>query len=192
MSRRTSEVTSVGRLVGRLIRRFRRSKGGTAAIEFAFIMPLLAALTFGLIETAMAMLEFNRAGEATRRAMRAAIINDPIGTLDNLTTSDVVCSSSGGGVTCTGGSVAAAATFTAIVASMQVILPTIQAGNVRVTYRISGIDDAATPGVVTPTVSISVVGLTHTFLVIGAFPGMPSEITFPAFTTSALAPSVVL
>jgi len=39
--------------VGGVLRRFRRSRGGSAAVEFALVAPLFFALLFAIIETAM-------------------------------------------------------------------------------------------------------------------------------------------
>lgn len=185
MNRHTSAARRRG-----ILRRFTRSTGGTAAIEFAFILPIVLLLTVGLLEFAVVLFDYHRAGEATRRAIRQALINPPIATLDNIATTDIVCDG-GGSIVCTGGTVesTADATFSTILSAMQAIFPDIQSANVRITYSASGLDGPLTPGIVTPIVTISVRNLTHAYIVLGIIPGMPSSMTFPSFTTSALGPS---
>ena len=39
--------------VGKLFRRFRRNRGGSAAVEFALVAPIFFALLFAIIESAM-------------------------------------------------------------------------------------------------------------------------------------------
>ena len=39
--------------VGNILRRFRRNRGGSAAIEFALVAPVFFALLFAIIETAV-------------------------------------------------------------------------------------------------------------------------------------------
>ncbi len=173
-----------------ILRRFTRSTGGTAAIEFAFILPIVLLLTVGLLEFAIVLFDYHRAGEATRRAIRQALINPPIATLDNIATTDIVCDG-GETIVCTGGTVESTAntTLNTIIGVMQAIFPDIQKANVRITYSASGLDGPSTPGIVTPIVTISVRNLTHAYIVLGIIPGMPSSMTFPSFTTSALGPS---
>ncbi len=186
MSRHTSAARRRG-----FLQRFRRSSDGTAAIEFAFILPIVIMFTAGLLEFSLVLFDYHRAGEATRRAIRQALIADPLATLDNIATTDIVCDG-GASLICTGGAVESGATtsFNTILNAMQAIFPDIQSANLRITYSASGLDSAATPGIVTPIVTVSVINLTHNYIVLGVIPGMPASMTFPNFTTSALGTSV--
>lgn len=174
---------------GGILGRLRRDRSGAAAVEFAFILPALLMLTAGLIEFSMVLYDFHRAGEATRRAIRAALINPPLAELDNVAATSIVCTSGG----CTGAAATGdmATSFAAIVAAMQTINPDIANTNVVVAYSASGLDDVATPGVVTPVVTVSVTGLTYTYIMTGFIPGLPTTFSFPDFSTSALGPSEV-
>ena len=46
--------------------------------------------------------------------------------------------------------------------------------------------------VVTALVTVSLTGVTHTFVALGIIPGLPSSMTFPAFSTSALRATEVI
>ncbi len=175
----------------RASRRFARGVRGSVAIEFAFILPLLLIFTIGVIEFGLILFDFHRASEATRRALRLALINPPISAaLNNLTSGPIVCNGGSSGVSCSPGSTTATAdaTFNAIVASMQGVFPTIQATNVQITYSDSGLDAGLPPGLVTPLVTVRLTNLTHPFIVLNVF-GLPADFTFPGFSTSAVGPT---
>ncbi len=123
MSRHTSATER-----GRLLRRFTRRDDGAVAIEFAFIVPALVLFTIGILEFGLILFDFHRAGEATRRASRLALIQTPLAVLDTLGTTDLACTAtSGGNVTCTNGTQDGAAdtNFAAMLAAMQAIFPDI-------------------------------------------------------------------
>ena len=63
---------------------FRLARDGATAIEFAFILPALVVFTVGLIEMALILFDYHRAGEATRQAVRAFEIGPAITSFANL------------------------------------------------------------------------------------------------------------
>ena len=78
------------------------------------------------------------------------------------------------------------ANFAAMITAMQAIFPDIGNTNVQVGYVASGIDSATNTNIVTALVTVSLTGVTHSFVVLDFVPGVPSSITYPAFSTSAL------
>jgi len=165
------------------------------AIEFAFIFPALIAFTIGILEFGLILFDFHRAGEATRRAGRLAIIQEPLGSMDSLRSASFSCTATSGPVVaCTTVTVDGDAdtNFGAMLTAMQAVFPDIAAANVQVGYAASGIDAAATPELVTALVTVSLTGVTHTFVALGIIPGAPSSMTYPAFSTSALRATEVI
>ena len=174
---------------GRFLRRFFRRDDGAVAIEFAFIVPVLILFTVGILEFGLILFDYHRAGEATRRASRLVLIQDPLATLDTLRTTDLSCTANAGGtVSCTGSTDNgdSDANFAAMIAAMQAVFSDIGNTNVQVGYAASGIDAAANTGIVTALVTVSLTGVSHTFLALGIVPGVPSSMILPTFSTSAL------
>jgi len=127
---------------------------------------------------------------ATRRGARTASIVTSVADLSSLAPGGpVVCTSGGGGVTCSGAAVADAVSFTTVVDDMRGIHPDIAAANVRITYSFTGLGDATTPGGIIPMATVELTGLTHGFLMLSALPGLPDSTTLPALSTSYLATS---
>ncbi len=192
MSKPTSEAeTRRRRRPGRGLARLARARRGAAAVEFAFIVPLVIVFTVGLLEFGLILFEHHRAGEATRRGLRTALLNPPLASLANLDNGPVTCEAGGGNLACDGGALepGAETTFEAMVETMTAIMPDVAAANVRITYTESGLDGPAKPGVVTPVVSVALQNVTHTFFALSIIPGFPAEMTFPEFSSSALGPS---
>ncbi len=159
---------------------FARGRRGAVAVEFAFILPVLLVLTMGLIEVSLLVFDYHRAGEAMRQAVRAIEIGPAI-------TSYAILP-----VSCPGGGVCDVARFNAVLADIQAVIPDFGPDNLQITYSASGLDDAATPGVVTPFVTVSVVNLQHDLLILNSLvPGLPASITFPPFSTTRLVQSVI-
>lgn len=160
---------------------------GESVIGFALVAPILILLSLGILEFALVIFDYHRAGEATRRAARLAAINAPIANVSGFSAgSSIECGSSGGTVSCAGAAVANAGVFDTIVGGVQAVLPGVTAANLVVRYSDSGIGDPTTPGGIIPLVSVRLNGVEHPFLFIGGFPGMPSAVTFPPFVTNQL------
>lgn len=180
----------------RLLRRFWRHARGVVAIEFAFLVPALVLFTMGAIEFGLILFDYQRAGEATRRAVRDLVINPPLAALDTLANDGtVVCTGSGGSVSCTGGAVQgdASTTFTLLYDKMQDIFSDIEPQNVSITYSATaGIDKATNPGVVTPVVTLSLTGMRHEFLMLQVIPGLPDGFDLPSFASSRISSTQAL
>jgi Flp pilus assembly protein TadG len=178
----------------RLIRRLIGDRRAAAAVEFAFVAPLLIGFTGAIFEVIFIAYDFNLASEATRRGLRTALVQDPVGAIINVNTTPVVCGKSGSAVSCTGGSPTSSASggFNAVLAGMQAIKTDIAASNVQISYSTSGLDDPVTaPGVVTPLITVKLIGLTYSFRLLTLIPGAPTTFQFPAFTSAAVGPSSV-
>ncbi len=174
---------------GRFLRRFARRDDGAVAIEFAFIVPALIIFTVGILEFGLILFDYHRASEATRRASRLALIQTPLAVLNTLRTTDLDCTAtSGGTVSCTGSTEDGDAdtNFAAMITAMQAVFADIGNTNVQVGYVASGIDDVDNAEVVTALVTVNLSGITHGLIVLDILPGVPSSITLPAFSTSAL------
>ncbi len=72
------------------------------------------------------------------------------------------------------------------ITAMQAVFPELTNTNVQVGYVASGIDDVDNAEVVTALVTVNLSGITHGLIVLDILPGVPSSITLPAFSTSAL------
>lgn len=170
------------------LRRFGGDEGGEAMIGFALVLPMLVLLTIGTLEFMLSVFDYHRAGEATRRGARAAAIADIMVGQDALAAAGTVtCASNGTAVTCGGAGALAPVTFTAVVADMQAILPTLTAANVEVVYGLSGLGDITTPGGLIPMVTVRLKSLRHEYLMVSGLPGLGSGFTFPPLATSRVA-----
>jgi hypothetical protein len=169
------------------IKRFLRpgdGERGSALVEFGFIAPMLVLITFAILEFSLVLFEQHRANEATRRGARQAVIGAAIADLSTLAPGvNVTCTSAGGTVDCGGITVTSTATFDTILADMQAILPDITPEHVNIVYSDSGLG-AIDSGGIKPFVTVSLIDYRHTFIALGALPGMPSEITLPDFAAT--------
>ncbi|NQV54794.1 MAG: pilus assembly protein [Rhodospirillales bacterium] len=160
---------------------------GEAIISFAILLPMLLMVSLGTLEFALIAFDYHRAGEATRRAARIAVVKDPIiAPVDFAVGQSSTCTGAGAAVSCSGGAVGTAATFTQIVTSMQAILPSVTAENVQVVYRDSGLGDPTLPGGIIPLVTVRIINLQQQFHMISGIMGMPNSFTFPSFETSQM------
>ena len=174
---------------GRFLRRFARRDDGAVAIEFALILPALLVFTIGVLEFGLILFDYHRASEATRRGSRLSLIQTPLGSMNSLRTNSFFCSAnSGGAVSCTGSTADgdAVTNFGAMKNAMTAVFPDITNNNIQIDYVASGIDDVDNPEVVTALVTVTLTGVTHPLIVLDILPGVPSTITLPAFSTSAL------
>ena len=157
-----------------------------SAAEFGLVLPLLLALLFGIIDAGRFMWEYNRAEKATQAGARMAVVTDVVaggiastsfvgqtvgGT--TLTQGDRIPAAALGTVTCDSTNCACgscitgipgtynSAAFTAIVQRMQYMFPEIQASNVIVEYRGSGLGFAGDPNgsEISPLVTVKLTGV---------------------------------
>ncbi len=162
-----------------------RAESGESILSFAILFPILLGISLAILEFSLVILDYNRAGEATRRAARIAAIQAPIGDLENVETGDVTCSANSGTTFCTGGTLSSAATFDSVVQAMQSVLPAIAPDNVQVVYSNSGIGEEESGGI-KPFVSVNLVNLQRPFMFLHVIAGVPAQITFPSFSTTQM------
>lgn len=184
-----------------ILHRFLRDTGGAFIVEFAITFPVLVVLSFGLMEFALLAFDYQRAAEASRRAVRFAIINPSIPNTANLldiadpsNPPTIVCISTAGTVSCIGGSpsddtktngvIEADVRFQALLAQMQSAYPPIQEENLRISYTSSDVGTATTAGGILPLVTIEILNLEYKFLM-GSLVGIES-IILPDFKTTVL------
>ncbi len=186
-----------GRLICAL-NRFVRDAGGAFQIEFAITMPVLILLSLGLLEFSLVSFEFQKASEATRRAVRFVILGNDIPNTANLLDVDsavvITCTSTGGEVSCDNASPAGTASggtyptanenFQAMFDQMVAIKTDLTEEHVIITYESTKVGDVDNAGGVIPLVTVTITGLEHTF-VTGNVLGF-STMEFPDFKTSIL------
>jgi Flp pilus assembly protein TadG len=148
----------------KVLARLIRNISAASAAEFALVLPLLLIFLFGIIDAGRFAWEYNKAEKATQIGARFAAVTDPVApniynydfTATGLNAGDPIPASSLGTITCTSTSCTCAGTcpismgaptgaWTQLVARMRQIDPTIQATNIRVEYRGSGVGFAGDP-----------------------------------------------
>ena len=182
-----------------------KDNSAASAAEFGLVLPLLTLLLFSVIDAGRFMWEYNRAEKATQAGARMAVVTNVVSQglitpnyvgVNGLTQGDRIPASALGKVTCTGGACTCTPTcptgvpgtfntaaFDAIVQRMKYMAPTIQASNVVVEYRGSGLGFAGDPDTlrpqISPLVTVRLTGMTFrplAFLTFAAFP-MPDFAT---------------
>jgi len=177
--------------VSNLLRRLRNRNDGAAMVEFSIVVGLLLTLTSGLVEFGMIFHQWNSASKAAQLGARLAAVSSPVASdLSNLTGMESgalpgdpfpfferICS--GATTSCGGGSYDGAAMNTLVFGrgdaacqtvgtdnfpGMCDVFPRIQASNVIVTYRHTGLGFAGRPGGPVPTVTVELTGLTFDFV----------------------------
>ncbi|MDH5748922.1 MAG: pilus assembly protein [Rhodospirillales bacterium] len=152
------------------------------AVEFALLFPIVVFFVLSLFEFGLIIYEYHLISEATRRGARNLVVNDslnsPVTALTNIESTDATCTGSG----------CDAAPFALLLADMQGILPDLAASNVTVTYSNTGLTGGS---LVTPRVTVEVVGYQHSSTIYGAVLGNSSSnktftFTYPSFSTSRI------
>lgn len=154
-----------------LLRAFVADNRGASAVEFVLVVPVLALFVFGAIDVGFFALRLNFAEKAVQAGVRYAAVTDPVASglatqdytgatvgTTTLTAGDVIPAGALGLVQCDNSTCTCptapcitsltrnATAFSNIVARMQVYDPTVQAANVLVEYRGSGLGYAGDPG----------------------------------------------
>lgn len=186
----------------------RLDRSGSTAAEFALVLPLLLVMIFAIIDGGRFLWETNRAEKATQMGARLAVVTVPVSSglaaqdyigVGGLTQGDIIPASALGNITCTrsscncsGACPTNAATadpdaFDRIVQRMQVIKQDIQAGDVTVSYKGSGLGYAGNPyGMdISPIVTVAVTGSQFTPITTMIF-GAPS-FSLPTIRTTLTA-----
>jgi len=159
--------------------RFARCAGGASAAEFALILPIFLLFFVGLIDAGRFLYEVNRGEKATQTGARMAVVTSPVaaqlatqsyvGTTIGgvtLTQGDRIPASALGTITCSNVTCSSfgydSAAFSGLLTRMQQIMPRIQASNLRVEYRGSGLGYAGNPNGmdISPLVTVRLTGLT--------------------------------
>ena len=190
------------------MRPFRLDQRGASAAEFALVLPLLILFLLGMVDAARFLWESNKLEKATQMGARLAVVTTPVSTgmasadyvgIGGLTQGDIIPASAIGTITCqrtscicTGtcpanSTTANTAAFDRVVARMQAMKEDINAANVRVVYRGSGLGYAGDPAGmdVSPLVSVELVNAPFR-PVSGMFFGGPT-IPLPKFKTTLTA-----
>lgn len=194
-----------------MIRDLRFDRSGASAAEFALVLPLLIVMLFGIIDGGRYLWEVNRAEKATQVGARVAIVTDVLddGLWDEdfvgqtingttLTQGDIIpaaalgtlrCDDSGCSCDDTCPTVSAPADYSTrfgrIVERMRFMKSDIDAGDVTVTYRGSGLGFAGDPNgmEIAPLVTVELNGVQFRPLV--AFAAVPIDL--PTFRTTLTA-----
>ena len=182
MSRHISDIRA------RALRRLAGDSDGGALVEFGLILPVLLLVTFGAIEFTITMFDYHRLGEAARRGARQAIMSAPVAKLETLQAAGTITCTNKSGLSCGTATLhtTAAANFTAVLAAVQEIAPTVAAANLTVSYTWSAIGDLSTPGGIKPVVTVQLADVTHQFTMLSIVPGL-DQIALPSFSTSVVA-----
>lgn len=188
-----------------MMRSFIREKEATSAAEFALILPVALLLLFGIIDVGRYAWQLNEYEKATQMATRLAVVTDIVSTglaANNLTyvgstacgatlqPGQRICAAALGTISCTSGGCVCSgncppnagainsAAFNRVVARLQQFQPRINASQVSVEYRGSGIGFAGDPNKpeIAPIVTVRVNDATYdaiTLSPIGGTVGLP-------------------
>jgi hypothetical protein len=181
------------------LRRFLDDEDGAFIVEFAIAFPILILLSFGLLEFSLVVFDYQRAAESTRSGVRHTIINPPVANLAALLVGHVIiCTSTGGTVTCDGGipsddpdtaPIEADVRFAEMVALMRGIYPELKEENVVLEYAGTDVGDVGEYGGLFPMVTLKLVGVRRPLMLgsLTQWAGL-DYIEFPAFTTTVMGP----
>jgi Flp pilus assembly protein TadG len=162
----------------RPIKRFNDNESGVVMIEYTLVFMLLMVLTFGLIEFGLAFHQYNAAETATSVGARYIATRGPVVTgisdcgVATSATAGTNCASVSGSstwtITCNAGAPSGAcqsAVLNALVARMQQFAPEIEAQNVQVVLRGSGLGYVGR-GAPVPLITVRLTGMTYNFIAI--------------------------
>jgi len=154
-------------------RKIIKDESGATAVEFAFIMPMLITLCFGLIDFIALFFEYHRANEATRLIARELASQSPLVSQSNLLASNPYSCVTG---TCSD--------ITPALSSAKKLIPYLSAANVEVTYEAVDIGNVGYALAYKPLITVKLVDVTYNFMFLSFVPGLPSELPVnPAETT---------
>lgn len=180
-----------------MLRALLKCTRGATMVETTLTLVLMLGLTFGIIEFANALWQWNSAEKATKIGARLAATADPVAqelkTFDCATGAillgtsckdpsaatfgTVVCS--GATTSCSGGYAYSSAAMAVIVSGMQAFFPRIQTSNVVVEYRDVRLGFAGR-GRAVPAITVRLTGMIYTFTAIDNLYGL-GPITMPDF-----------
>jgi Flp pilus assembly protein TadG len=170
---------------------------GASTVETALTLVLMLGLTFGIVEFANALWQWNTAEKATKVGARLAATADPVAqqlkTFDCATSTIVLGTNckdpsaatfgtitcSGATTSCSGGYTYSSTAMAAVVSGMQAVFPRIQTANVVVEYRDVRLGFAGR-GRAVPVITVRLTGMTYTFTALDNLYGL-GPITMPDF-----------
>lgn len=183
---------------------FLRDERGATAAEFVLVVPLLALFIFGVIDAAMFGWQINVAEKAAQAGVRMAVVTDPVAsaltteqynsTTYGLSQGDIIPASALGLLRCNSTKCTcvttpcpavtySSAAFNTILARMKVYDSAVQASNLIVEYRGSGLGYAGDPsGIqIAPITTVRLTGMTYTPLTLFIF---KTAVSLPDFASS--------
>lgn len=138
---------------------------GSVAVEFAFIMPLLAIISFGILDFVGLFFEYHRANETTRLIARELAAQSPFVSQTTLVNNtEVNCAK----VTCND--------MTSIVTKGQEVMPHLKSSNLNVKYEAVDIGGVGYSIAFKPIITVELTGISYQFMFIDMIPGVPSAI----------------
>ncbi len=157
------------------IRKFLKNREGATAVEFAFVMPVLLLLSFGIIEFCVVFFEYHKANEATRIIARnlsrvAPLVNEATLTAANTYTCTVA--------TCGG--------IDGVIADAQTIIPSLTSADVEISYEVTDLGNIGYSVGFKPLIVVKLTDLQYDFIILGAFPGVPDSFALNPAETSML------
>jgi Flp pilus assembly protein TadG len=173
-------------------KKFTDNESGAVLIEYTLVFAMLMVLTFGLIEFGIAFHQYNAAETATGVGARYIATRGPVvtsiadcgvtTTAPAGTNCSSVAGSSGWEIACNAGSPGGACQATvlnALVVRMRQFAPQIQAQNVQVVLRGSGLGYVGR-GSPVPLVTVRLTGMNYDFIAIDDLLGF-GAVTMPGF-----------
>lgn len=179
--------------ISNLLRRFVRDQRGAGAAEFALVLPLSMLFFVGLLDAGRLFYDINRGEKATQIGTRWAVVTNPITpqlasasyvgtTVDGVTLTQgdripagalglITCTQSGCTCTtapCPSGLAADATSFGSLLVRIQDIMPEVQASNLVVEYRGSGLGYAGDPNgmEISPLVTVRLANLSFSPMIL--------------------------
>ncbi|HEY9033000.1 MAG TPA: TadE family protein [Pseudomonadales bacterium] len=144
---------------------------GASLVEMSLTITVFLVLVLAIVEFSMLVFLWARAVEATRAGVRHAVVNTPVVNLAGL-----ACPGSGvisarcSEVDCAG-----------MLATMQAVLPELDAAQVTVSYRCSGTGNPIRPdAMLVPVVAVAISDMQFRFMTAGLF-GLEGSVGMPDF-----------
>jgi Flp pilus assembly pilin Flp len=179
------------------LRAFLADEQGASSFEFALILPVLFVFIFGTIDVGGYAIRLNMLEKATQVGARVAVVTDVIPTGlasqqyigqvvggTTLNQGDLIPAAALGKITCISGSCTCTTTpcptpgysstaFNYVLTRMQAVDPNIQASNLKIEYRGSGLGYTGDPsGIqIAPLVTVRLINMTYTTIVGKIFKG---------------------